>query len=241
MKYKLFSHAAAIATVLMLMPLCLHSQDIVRPDITINYIDGTVRIQKPESEGWMTAETSKVLAHGDKIQTSKKSRAELTITANAIIRIDQNSTIGVNKQTDSLPISETLAKLGPGDFWGRFSGLDSSFKLVSPLKSSSSLTLTFPDTAFTRFRISIGTDSTFEARQYSGTMVLSFSKPDSVRDSLNIENNQIENSVFLKSSEKILVTSSGKIVFKGVFSPEDIDEKTEWVDWNKTRDPSATK
>lgn len=241
MKYKLITHAAAVAAVLVLMPLCLIAEESARQDIALRYLEGTVRLQKPESEGWMTAESSMVLVPGDKIQTSNESRAELAIAADKSIRIDQNSTIALKKYPDSLSILPTTINLVQGDFWGQFSGLDTLFELVCPLKSGNSLNLKCPDTTFAIFRIGIGADSTFEARLYDGTMIIFFSKPDSLRDSLNSGYYHSSNSVLLKSSEKILISSSGKIVFKGAFSPDDIDEKTEWVEWNKTRDTGAAK
>jgi hypothetical protein len=232
---------APILAVMMLMPLVLIAQEIVRPDVAINYLEGTVRVQKPESEGWMTAESTMALVPGDKIQTSKKSRAELALAAHTIIRIDQNSTLDINKQTDSLLINPIFVQLTQGDFWGRILSPDSAFELICPLKSGNSIALTFSDTASSICRISIGPDSTFEARVYGGAIALTFSKPDSIRDSLNSLYYLTPNSALLKSSEKILLTSSGRMVFKGTFSPEDKDEKTDWVDWNKTRDSGASK
>ena len=97
------------------------------------------------------------------------------------------------------------------------------------------------DTGFTILRFAIGTDSTVEARAYEGTVVATLFNLDIAIDSINDNAfpeyvDSTGKRLYLHLLEKILLTNQGKLVFQGAFTPDDIDEKTDWVDWNKTRD-----
>jgi len=115
------------------------------------------------------------------------------------------------------------------------------------LKSGEMAVITTPDKIAVAGRVSIGSDSTFEAKVYAGSMTVEFmgsiSKDDSVngvyyesKSASQGDTAKFEHAIKLYQSEKLIVSSSGKIVYKGMFAADDVDEKESWVGWNKARD-----
>jgi hypothetical protein len=93
--------------------------------------------------------------------------------------------------------------------------------------------------------MAVGRDGTVELKAYQGLARVEFTGLDSLVDSSNAVNfphlaapeaaGKLA-AVTVQSQEKLLLTSSGKIVYEGPFSATDIDEETSWVEWNKARD-----
>jgi hypothetical protein len=247
--YKLLFSLIALFSIFMLSPKLPKAQENAPSKYSMSYIDSTVRVQKPESEGWVTAESSMTLIPGDKVQTADKSKAELRTPSGGILRFDQNSSIWLRNPEDSLNSTFNKLQLIEGDFWINIARRDSSISLAVLPKIGNVVIIPLPETTATVLRISVGTDSTFEVKAYSGLTRLDFNEIDSTADLLNRqsyprdigykrsqEDSTGNYSIILNPNQKVIATSSGKIVFKGEFTPNDIDEKCDWVEWNKGRD-----
>jgi hypothetical protein len=243
-----------ISISLLLYGFALAAQQDTTWGVRVSFVQGAIRIQKPGMEGWLKADTGLSYFPGDKIQAGKKSKAELTLSDGQIIRLGQNSTIALmnvaDSKSDTSLTGDIQSSLIPksfqlieGDFWSFDKGsLNKSRKLFfESFKKGTVEIAPNPDTGIVVLRILIGADSTVEARVYEGTAAVTLNGLEATVDSTNdIAFPEYTDSTGIKlclyPSEKILMTYRGKLVFKGSFARDDIDEKTDWVDWNKTRD-----
>jgi hypothetical protein len=222
-------------------------------NLHISHIDGKIRVQKPGSEGWLAADSNTSVNPGEKLSAGPKSVAELEIPSGGNIRLGPSTvfTFLPKYQDDASITYINDLQIDHGDIWVSLpSGLhDSSFAFFLPFRIGQAIIFLPPDTNRTIFRLETGIDSTFEAKVYAGTIHVKIISPDSLSDSLNNKNYpeyQIvrddgrpitrERTITLQADQKLLVTSSGKIVFDGLFSSGDIDETTDWIEWNKSRD-----
>ena len=233
--------------IFIFLGLTSSAQDADSSKLSISYLEGTVRVQMPESEGWLAASDSITLDFGEKLQASKSSIAELKIDLRLALRLDQNSIIGAINDLDSSTGINNICNLLQGDFWINSKIKTGYIGLICALKSGQLSFVAIPDSFPAIARYCVATDSTVEARAYRGSLAIVFERNPTDGDSVNTkyfvyqaEKSNLAppfpNTIMLDSGEKILIASSGKIVYLGAFSTEDIDENTDWVKWNKDRD-----
>jgi hypothetical protein len=223
-------------------------QDIDTAKAKLSYIEGTVRIQKPDSEGWTSVGDSSSIITGDKLETAGISKAELALPDSGILRMGANSSIALRGKVDSLSVKGAFCNLLKGDFWINTTGTKTGCDFGITLKSGEYLLLAVPDTVKTISRIAVGTDSTLEVRVYEGQLMVIFSyssvEADTAHvsrfhsDALDIGGNPPStfSGINIRGSEKVVISSSGKIVYLGAFMSDDPDENIDWVGWNKARD-----
>lgn len=122
-----------------------------------------------------------------------------------------------------------------------------SFDLM--MREASASVLPCGDSSRATFRISVGNDSTCQIKAYDGRLIVFFTTIGSSADSVNSSRypewnarksacdlSMSEKSLVVGSQQKLILNSYGEIAYMGPFSPDDIDEKTDWVKWNQSRD-----
>jgi hypothetical protein len=242
-----------VAFCAMFFSICRATQDTTW-NIRLAYFEGTVRIQKPGSEGWVKADSGIVINPGDKVKTLEKSRAELRFSRDNIVRIAQATGV-VLDSTISNKISESVllpaVGIARGDCWLDLGSPTTGISLpVSVAMQHGFLYFASDGSAGAAIlRVAVGADGTTAAKVYSGYIIVrhlrSISESDTSKrpepsDTLSPEipggPRQGEWETGLGSMENLIINAAGDIVYKGAFSPDDIDEKTGWVEWNKERD-----
>ena len=228
----------------------VYAQEQAVPVVSISYIEGTVQIQKPESEGWLKADTNSIVGIGEKLRTEDGSRAELGILG-AKIRMDQLSAIRIYNPAaeDSIADSSAMMEFTVGDFWLNVSAAFNGDALAAVIKLKKGLAnlQAAPETTGAIIRIGVGSDSTLELKVYSGSMIIDLQGIEAACDSANagyylgndeaqVYLGQNSSKMILQAPNKLLITSRGKVTYLGPFAPADIDEQTTWVEWNRARD-----
>jgi len=216
--------------------------------IKLLYSEGRTLIQRNGSQGWVAADSNDFVTPGYKIRTEHGSRAEFELPGKTILRLGQSSGFSFADSSRATP-ADSLKTLGElvGDFW--ISGFGSpeglTCRIECPLKEGTIIISSENSISPTIFRMAVGRDGTVELKAYQGLARVEFTGLDSLVDSSNAVNfphlaapeaaGKLA-AVTVQSQEKLLLTSSGKIVYEGPFSATDIDEETSWVEWNKARD-----
>lgn len=194
-----------------------------------------------------------VVTFDEEISSDENSKAELVKGQTQIIRLGEKTIAAVLRRkiadTDrSLAGFVTVA----GDFWSEGVSDSNYLPITSQFRNGGSAWLTpTSDSTPAIFRVMVGIDSTTEIKAYSGQLKIIYFASETPADSTNSLgearlNDEVladrgrvampKNTIILSAGEKIGFSSSGKIVYKNSFSPDDIDEKTDWVNWNLARD-----
>jgi len=222
--------------------------------VRVSYKEGTVRVRKPASEGWLTADSGTILIAQDKISTGENSRASLEFLNGQKVRLGSATTLSYSsaRSADSLPAFRFFP--GPGDIWVNFGSMpvSQSIACAAHFRKGSALMVPGLHSLPAISRMEIGVDSTMELKVYRGAINVSFESLEPAIDSLNSmkfpEYNNPEDhgdihlserAIMIFSYQKLILTSSGEIVFVGAFAPSDPDELTDWVDWNLSLDEPA--
>jgi hypothetical protein len=217
-------------------------------------LEGTVRIKKPASEGWLSADTGIALVERDIIRAGEDSRAVLELTNGQVIRIGSRTTLLFSGAENHDDVKVDFAfVVGPGDIWVNLAPMatPNSTSYTVYLREGAVSCFPLADSLPATFRISAGADSSCEVKVYRGLVHAAFEDILQFADSLNtiryleyrdeiISGGAIikEHSTTLGAFQNLVITSSGEIVFKGIFSRADRDEKSPWMDWNRSRDES---
>lgn len=186
--------------------------------------------------------------NGDKIETRKKSRCELTFNDGSIVRIDEQSIYTVEKAILEKKTKQVESRLSIGKLWANIkkivSGND-SWKLKSPAAVVA--------VRGTIYRMNAGADSSSQVLVYDGNVAVSPAlqsmgqgggmgavpgAPQQVQGPVQIKGpTQVslrEWFEIVKAQQQIVVRPDGSYA-KSEFNLKD-DEKLEWVQWNKERD-----
>jgi hypothetical protein len=212
------------------------------------YSEGRTLVQRNGSQGWVTTDSNDYVSPGDKIRTEQGSRAELELPGGTILRLGPSSGFSFADSSRSTPADSlmTLEELVGGIWINGYGGAEgSACRLVCPLKEGTVIISSEKGISVPVFGMAVGRDGTVELKAYQGLARVEFTGLDSLVDSSNAVNfphlaapeaaGKLK-AVTVQSQEKLLLTSSGKIVYEGPFSATDIDEETSWVEWNKARD-----
>lgn len=186
--------------------------------------------------------------NGDKIETRKKSRCELTYDDGSIVRIDEQSIYTVEKVEIGKETRQVESKLSIGKIWANIKKLikgNDSWKLKSPAAVVA--------VRGTIYRMNAGADSSTQVLVYDGNVAVSPAaqstgqgggmgiapgQPQQVQGPVQIQGPQ-EVSLqqwfeIIKAQQQIVVRPDGTYATSD-FNLQD-DEKLEWVQWNKERD-----
>jgi hypothetical protein len=243
---------SAIAATVAFWGVPAFSQDGSGSGARIAFTEGTVRIQRPGSEGWLEADSGAILVEGERLSTREDSRAGIEFLDGQVMRLGPGTMLSLTSSPSSDSVStDFIFHPGPGDIWVNFGSIavTRSIACSAQFKKGLALAVPFLDSIPAIFRMEIGTDSTVELKVYRGLLFLRFAELEPASDSLNSANfpeynapkiygdiRLGERTLVIKSYQKLVLTSKGEIVFKGGFAQSDPDEQISWVDWNRSLD-----
>ena len=188
------------------------------------------------SEGWLTINEGAAIKSGDSVKTAGDSRLEFELPGNGVFRLGPSSVIYIDT-------GETLKPdLIFGDMWAVFLSDGESAGAELPIVTVRS------ENAASRF--SAGQDCSQEIKVYAGKLTSSrriysgYAKAAANDDGNKhpcetepAENDSLNTLIeTVEAGQKMIITSQGRVVFKGPFVLDDPDENSEWVRWNNDRD-----
>lgn len=185
--------------------------------------------------------------NGDKVETKKQSRCEITYNDGSIIRIDERSIYTIEKATITDDKKEVESSLSIGKLWANLKKLirgKDSWKLKSPAAVVA--------VRGTVFRMNAGADSSTQVLVYDGQVDVrpamfgagqsglgaapgpprQIQAPTQVAGPTQVSMRQWFEIV--KAQQQIVVRPDGSYA-KSDFNLQE-DEKLDWVQWNKKRD-----
>ncbi|MGH8489428.1 MAG: tetratricopeptide repeat protein [Gammaproteobacteria bacterium] len=90
----LLRFASLLAFVVLQFPDAIHAQEpCVSPAARFTSIEGSVDVQSGEAQGWHAAKLDHRLCEGDTIRVGERSRAAVYMVNEAVLRIDQSTTV----------------------------------------------------------------------------------------------------------------------------------------------------
>ena len=187
------------------------------------------------------------IKNGDKIETKKQSRCELTYDDGSVVRIDEQSIYTVEKALVSEEKKEVESKLSIGKLWANLKKLirgKDSWKLKSPAAVVA--------VRGTIYRMNAGADSSTQVLVYQGQVDVQPAagvggqqgmgavpgRPKQVQAPTQVAGpKQVSMTQWfeiVKAQQQIVVLPDGSYA-KSDFNIEQ-DAKLDWVRWNKERD-----
>lgn len=223
-----------IMIVFFLAPLFVNAEEV---DIPLNYLEGMSRKKTPGSEGWLKLDSNSKIGIGDSVKTLKDGMLEFRIS-DGIFRMGSNTLITISRG-DSREYGDGKAmNLIAGELWS-VNDPDNDQRHGIFLPHASGFGADFVA------RFSAGDDGTTEIKIYEGELEIS-RLVISMTDSTDIESDNDTAgdggilpeswSMTLESGEKLIISSRGEIICRNPFGPDDPDENTDWIRWNKDRD-----
>ncbi len=185
--------------------------------------------------------------NGDKVETKKQSRCEITYNDGSIIRIDERSIYTIEKATITDDKKEVESSLSIGKLWANLKKLirgKDSWKLKSPAAVVA--------VRGTIYRMNAGADSSTQVLVYEGQVDVrpaTFGAGQSGLGAVPGPPRQIQAPTqvagptqvsmrqwfeIIKAQQQIVVRPDGSYA-KSDFNLQE-DEKLDWVQWNKKRD-----
>ncbi len=185
--------------------------------------------------------------NGDKVETKKQSRCEITFNDGSIVRIDEQSIYTIEKATITDDKKEVESSLSIGKLWANLKKLirgKDSWKLKSPAAVVA--------VRGTVFRMNAGADSSTQVLVYDGQVDVrpatfgagqsglgaapgpprQIQAPTQVAGPTQVSMRQWFE--IIKAQQQIVVRPDGSYA-KSDFNLQE-DEKLDWVQWNKKRD-----
>lgn len=215
----------------------------------ISFYVGRVFVIPAGTSELALAQFNKELFPGDKIETKKESRCEVTLMTGDIIRIDANSLFTLEKVEASGNSTKTESSVGVGKVWTNIKKIftdDGYFKVKSP-----SAVIAVRGTIY---RVDANQDTTTQVVVYDGEVAVSPNtaglgwdgrapqqvgqKPQQVAPPQQV-GGPTEVSVetwleIVKAQQQIFVKPDGTYKVSD-YNPDE-DAKSDWVQWNKKRD-----
>ena len=186
----------------------------------------------------MTIDSSSTISIDDSVKTLEDGRLEIGIFDGSTNRIGANTLVLIIKGDIPQSGGEITVELIYGELW---TFIDSDSELFGGILMPGAI---IGGENFTA-RFSAGDDGTGEIKLYDGELIVS-RRLTVTNDSTDTEKSdeteakeEIESEIWtevLKPGEKIITSSRGNVIYRGSFSPDDPDEDTDWVRWNKDRD-----
>jgi hypothetical protein len=187
------------------------------------------------------------LKNGDRIETKKESRCELTFSDGSVVRIDEMSIYTVEKAEIQESKKEVESTLSVGKLWAnvkRLVGTKDSWKLKSPAAVVA--------VRGTIYRMNAGADSSTQVLVYDGSVAVSPAAPAGqpqmgtvpggpprqVQGPSQVAGPQLVSMEtwfeIVKAQQQIIIRPDGTYA-KSEFNLQE-DGKLDWVMWNKERD-----
>jgi len=206
-----------ILLILMLL-FCVSRKVCVAAEyqLVVSGIDGVVRSQSTGTEGWFDIEPDHKLEDGESLKAGEESKAEISINDYPAIRLQSNSTIGLSYPTNSNIIIDVEEGI-----------VDLELNEVGDIAIEINSTVIKMTVSKCLAKIMVGSDGTTEIKLYHGQITVDTVpiKPDEMSDSTSTDNKIIlPETVVLDNMNKLIVTSTGAVVYSAEFSSDDIDE-----------------
>lgn len=234
--------------VIFLAGLTVISFSPERPTIgKISFPLGNVLVLGKGETRFRKASFNMPVKNGDKVETKKQSRCEITYRDGSIVRIDERSIYTIEKAIISEEKKEVESKLSIGKLWANLKKLikgKDTWKLKSPAAVVA--------VRGTIYRMNAGADSSTQVLVYQGQVDVRPSTPADQQQSMGIKTGpprQIQAPTqvagpkqvsmrewfeIVKAQQQIVVRPDGSYA-KSEFNPAE-DAKLDWVQWNKRRD-----
>ena len=208
---------------------------------------GNVLVLKKGETRFGKATFNMPVYNGDKIETKKTSRCEITFKDGSLVRIDEQSIYTVEKAQITEEKKEVESTLFFGKLWANVKKLvtgKDSWRLKSPTAVVA--------VRGTIYRMNAGADSSTQVLVYDGNVAVSPAGKGDDQKKMGLkpgQPKQIKAPVqiappkevslgewieIVKAQQQIVIKPDGSYV-KSEFSLEE-DSKLDWVQWNKERD-----
>lgn len=234
--------------ILLLVGLLLISFKAKAPEVgKISFPLGNVLLLPKGATRYQKAYLNMPVHNGDKIETKKTARCELTFKDKSVVRIDEQTIYTVEKADIGEEKKEVSSFLFLGKLWANVKKLVSgkdSWKLKSP-----SAVVAVRGTVY---RMNAGADSSSQVLVYEGNVAVSPAsqgasqqgqvtppgKPVQVQGPQQVQGpTEVSKEQWLeivKAQQQIVIKPDGSYA-KSDFNMED-DAKLDWVKWNMERD-----
>jgi hypothetical protein len=186
------------------------------------------------------------VTNGDKIETKKQSRCEVTFNDGSVVRIDEQSIYTIEKAVFSKKEKNVESDLAIGKLWAKVKKVVNN-KDTWKLKSPAAVVAV----RGTIYRMNAGADSSTQVLVYEGNVAVSPNlgsqaqgmgvvpgKPTQVQGPSQVQGphpvSMAEWYEIVKAQQQIIIRPDGSYV-KSDFNLAD-DAKLEWVRWNQERD-----
>lgn len=213
----------------------------------VTFVSGSVKKKAEEMPNWTRAAKNTEVLTGDKVRTYKNSRAELELLELDVIRMAPQTTLDVLKLYAETREKrrEVKLNLNKGDIWAK---IDNK---AGKAKFDISTPITVAAITGTTLRMTANADSTTRMKVYRGEVRITNAPQNTQLQPKSIRPHEIPGPhevpgpyevgfqqwlYIVKSMQQITVNKQGSVVSVGEFSSNDLDEKTDWVRWNKARD-----
>lgn len=218
----------------------------------VSFVQGRAEVLNPGETAWRLLGVGNILSGGDEVRTAEKSRIEIQLPDQSVLRFDQKTTFKMkailfNAQEGSRDVK---VEVGSGKTWANVR------KVFGPKKTFEIASVNaVAGVRDTIWRMNVELDRSTLIRVYEGTVEVynPFAKPDSkpeeggfkapreVKGPQEVPRPYTE--VTREQWEEIVVTQMMQVVIPTVGRPEtpasfnaEEDQREEWVRWNKRRD-----
>ena len=215
----------------------------------VTYTDGEVKHRTTQEEIWQDAPVNTEIISGDKVRTYRQSRAELDLAEMDIIRLAPRTIVDVVKLYEETKDSklQTSLNLEEGELWASVHKVesDTKFDISAPIAAAA--------ITGTVLRMKVGDDTTTQLKVYEGEVEIRKKetalvqpvpmqslKPTEVPGPTEVQGphevTADEWVKIVKAMQQITISKKGEIISWSGFSPDDEEEKTDWVQWNQNLD-----
>jgi hypothetical protein len=187
------------------------------------------------------------VVNGDKIETKKQSRCELTYDDGSVVRIDEQTIYTVEKAKIDKKEKVVESRLSIGKLWANIKKLvrgRDSWKLKSPAAVVA--------VRGTIYRMNAGADSSTQVLVYNGDVEVGPAESSGQQQGMGVapgQPRQVQGPVQVQGPREVslgqwleIVRAQQQIVIRpdGTYAKSDFsleeDAKLEWVQWNQERD-----
>ena len=213
----------------------------------VTFVNGSVKKKTEKIPNWTRAMKNTEVLTGDRVRTYKNSRAELALLEIDVIRMAPQTTLDVLKLYAETREKRREVKLhvNQGDIWAKINNKEgkAKFDISTPI--------TVAAITGTTLRMTANADSSTRLKVYKGEVRITNAPQNTQLRPKSIQPYEIEGPhevpgpyevgvqqwlYIVKSMQQITVNTQGQVTNVGEFSSNDLDEKTDWVKWNRARD-----
>ena len=223
----------------------------------VTRIKGQVRVKVGHEGTYQSVNKGDSLVEGSVIKTSRKSRIEIRLADNSVIRLGSKSTLALQRSLMTADTKKVSARLWGGKAYAvvnKLVGKESSFKIRTGTAVAG--------VRGTAFRINAATDQSTIVRVYTGAVAVSNAPFYAKAGKLKKKQGALEmprqgvkpggagrvevsgpqevtkkewEELVAKAMQEIRVSAAGELSEPVAFDPAE-DEADEWVAWNKSMD-----